>query len=154
MAFGMAAAIDPVEMAPVAQRIAVAHQEHGEPVIVAAMLADLLALVEMRHGDAVDAAAERFVGDPAHGIVERDIPGDPEALRIRAAGEGIGAFRRHADAPAGIADAAAFGERADEIGLPPRRPAVMAGPHADGFEGGERLLRLAAGAGRFLPGHS
>ena len=123
-----------VEMPAVTQRIAIAHEEHRQTVIVAAMFANQLALVIMGDGDAIDGAREDSIRKPADAIIERGIPGEPEAARIEAAAQAIGALDRHADAPAGIGDAAGFAKGRNEFRLPLARPTIVALADGDWVE--------------------
>lgn len=121
------ARVDPLgRLGAAAEAVGIAgpEDEHGQALVPAAMRADQLALVEMRDFDAVDRARKGAVADSADGIVHGDVPGDAEALSVRPPGKLVGAFRRKADAPARLGDAAAFGQRPDEAHLPLGRPAV------------------------------
>ena len=125
-----------IEAGGVAQRIAIAHQEHGELVVVAAMLADLLALVEMGDDFAMQGAGETFVGDAADGEIERRIPRGAEPDRLGPHAQAIGGVAAHADGIARLPDAA--GQRLEEARLLERRPAIVAG--AEGYGRDDALV--------------
>jgi hypothetical protein len=133
----------------IADGIAAAQQEHDQPLVKVPLLADLLPLIEDRRDDAMHRAAERGVGQPTDGIIERDVPGDAEALRRRLPPQRIGRGGRHADPAARLRDTAAFAQHLDEIDLPLRRPAIMAHTRADKGESGRVGLGGGARAAGF-----
>src|SRR5215213_6715585 len=102
-----------------------------------APFADQLALVEDRPRNAVQCAREGGVLEPLDRMGERRLPRRAEAFRLWPGAQLIGRGAMHADALAGLIDAAAGGERLDEGDLLLGRPAVVAGAERDGLEGGE-----------------
>src|SRR3546814_4751170 len=92
-----------------------------------AALADLLTLVEDRPRDTVDRARQDRVAEPADRMIEREIPGIAERLRIGPRAQAVGRHARHADRAARFLDAAARGERLDERDLLIGGPAVAPG---------------------------
>lgn len=97
----------------------------GEPVVVAAALADLTAAIHDGASDAVHRAAAELIGEV--GLGERRVPGGGEARRIGPRAQAIGGLPAHADRAACRRDAAALGQRGDEGGLPRGRPTRPAG---------------------------
>jgi hypothetical protein len=112
----------------------IAQQEHRQPLVEVAPLADLLAAVKDRHRHAVDRPRQRRIGEPHDGGVHRRVPRHAEGLRIAPPAQGVGGGAAHADRARRFVDAAAIGQPLDERELLVRRPAVVAIAHPDGHE--------------------
>lgn len=87
-------------------------------------------------GGAVQHALQRRLPQLGAGLVHRAIPGGPKRRRVRVPAQPPGRLRRHVDGARGSGDGAAIGEPLNELPLPMRRPAIVAGLHGDGVEGG------------------
>src|SRR5690606_19451255 len=112
---------------------AVAHrqQRDGEALVVLAVSPDQLALVVVRHLDAVERALERGVGEVVVAVAERGFPGDVERLTLQSRAQLVGRAAVHADRPRGGADRVGRGELAEEFGHLGLGPAVALA-HAHG----------------------
>jgi len=132
----------PIEPAAVAQRIAIAQQEHRQAIVEAAVLADLLALVEYRPGHAVDHPRQHRVREPADRKIERGVPGVAKADCVGSGPQGISRPLGPPDRAASLGDAAALRQRLDEVGLPSGGPTVPANAGANRLERGldERVV--------------
>src|SRR5690606_32268398 len=91
--------------------------------------------IEYRLVGAAKGAVESGVEQDFRRMPKRDVPGPGEALPARRTAQAVTGARRHADLHRGMLDAAAFGQRGDEILLALRRPAVLArlAAHRDPF---------------------
>ena len=107
-------------------RLAVPEDEHRQPLVITAVGADQLALVIMRHLDAVDGAAVHRILDRIGGAIEREVHGEAEALRVRPSSQLVDRLARDADPGAGLLDAAAGGHGLHHRDLPRRSQPVMA----------------------------
>jgi hypothetical protein len=115
-----------------------AQQEHEQPVVLAHAAAGALAvLVEHRLVGAVDGALEGDVEQPLRGMLDGDVPGLGEGSGVGRAAQPVAGIDRHLDRFGRDLDAAGVGEGGDELDLPLRRPAVLAGfaEHGDPFVG-------------------
>jgi hypothetical protein len=141
----MIAAVEPFA---VAQRIAIAQQEHRQPLVIVALLADLLAVDEDRYGDPIVRPRQDRVRQVPDAVVERRVPGVAEADRIGASAQRIGRTLRHTDDTAGVRDTRAFSQGLDESLLPFGHPAIEAGPGMRGCELGRFQTVEIVGCGR------
>ncbi len=81
---------------------------------------------------------ERSRGLPGRGAVSEDrVPGRGEACRARLCAQAIGALAGSADMARGGGDRPSFGQVAQKIRLPSRRPAVAAIAERDRRESGD-----------------
>jgi hypothetical protein len=135
-----------VQLPAVAMGLAIAQDEHGQPLVIAAVGADQLALVIMGHFDAVDGTAVHGVLDRIGGAVQGAVHRKAEALRVRPAAQFIDGLARDADPGAGLLDAAAGGHGLDELHLPGGGEPVMAVAQFDRLEvrNGRRAFARAA----------
>lgn len=144
-AFGVLVDLHPVQPTAIANRIPVAQEEHGKPLVEVTALADLLAIVEDRHRHAVDRPRHGGIVQPLDHHVPRRGPGEAEGLRIGPPAQRVGGVAAHADGPACRVDAAGIGEGLDEFELPVGRPAVVAEAEGDGVDGGGVALVFGGG---------
>ena len=146
------AGVAAVMPAAVADRIAVAQQEHGQPLVKMATLPDLLPIVEDRHRHPVDRAGHGGIVQPLDHHILRRPPGEAEGLRVGPLPQGIGGLAAHPDGAAGLIDAAAGGQGLDEFELLVRRPAVVAVAEQDGPEDGVASSSPGAGSAGIVLG--
>ncbi|UZK68447.1 hypothetical protein OKW76_10270 [Sphingomonas sp. S1-29] len=146
-----------VDPSAVAHRIAIAQQEHRQPFVIIAPLADLFPLEEDRARDAVDRARGHRVRKLPDGMFERPAPCRAKAGRPGIAAQPIGGDSVHPHRFGGLGDAAGGGERFDELGLAIGGPAVASFAQRDrieighgvrGIVGGRRWRRGRDGAAR------
>lgn len=125
---------------------AIAQHEHEQAVIMHGARADELAIAVDRHFDAVNGALQGDILELADAMIERRLPGGGEFLRAFRPAQHIGAFRRHADAGAGMLDRSGIGERGDEIALALLGPAILArsaaGDWGEVWQGGRREVAV------------
>src|SRR5690242_15303084 len=120
---------------PEAMASAESKQEHGQPLVEIAPLADLLALVEDRPSNAVLRALHRRLLHLRITAVERCIPGIAKGATARPRAQPARGFAAHADMLTGGGDAAAVGELLDESELLIDCPAVVTNANGNGFRG-------------------
>jgi hypothetical protein len=116
---------NPVMPFAIADRVAVAQHEHCQPFIKMPPFADLFALMKNWHGNTVDRARERSIGQVAHGIIHRRIPSEPKRLCIMPPPQGIGGIAAHADGARGLVNTSRVGKGFDKAQLPVGDPTIM-----------------------------
>lgn len=107
--------------------------------------ADLSPAIIARTGDTVDRTLHRHAEDAVIADHQRIVPRTGEVGCIGPFPQFIRILPAHADRFAGAGDGAHHGERADEVDLTPRRPAIGAASGGDRREGEDIQILIARG---------